>query len=308
VKSRVGVIFITHNARRHLPHCLGPVMAARLADRVLVVNSSSTDGTVEAATEMGAEVLVIPRKEFNHGATRELARKRVGTEVVVMMTPDAYPTSPDFLRTLIRPIQDGQAAAAYARQIPHDGADFLERFPREFNYPAKSQIRGLEDLKQFGSYLFFCSNSCAAWSNDALDSIGGFPTVLTNEDTFAAARLLSKGHRVAYVAESVVRHSHRYSLLQEFQRYVDTGYARELFGAKEMLDQRDEGHGKKFAGALLARLRRERPTLLPYAMAQLLLKYIGYRLGRVAVHLPVDFMRRLSTQDYYWNSIHLPRK
>jgi rhamnosyltransferase len=71
----IGVILITHNAKHHLPHCLPPLLNSSLKPRVLVVNSSSNDGTLELAQEMGAETLAIPRKQFNHGLTRELARK-----------------------------------------------------------------------------------------------------------------------------------------------------------------------------------------------------------------------------------------
>ncbi|HEY4831864.1 MAG TPA: glycosyltransferase family 2 protein, partial [Waddliaceae bacterium] len=58
---------ITHNAKHHLPCCLPPLLQSSLKPRVLVVNSSSNDGTVEQAQSLGAETLVIPRADFNHG-------------------------------------------------------------------------------------------------------------------------------------------------------------------------------------------------------------------------------------------------
>src|SRR5205823_1791055 len=114
---------------------------------------------------MGAEVLVVPRHEFNHGATRELARRALGSDIVVMITPDAKSLGPELIGNLVRPIVEGEASVAYARQVPRDGADFFEAFPRDFNYPARSELRSLADLKRLGAYTFFCSNACAAWSN-----------------------------------------------------------------------------------------------------------------------------------------------
>ena len=298
---------ITHNARRHLERCLPPIFDSPLKKRVLVVNSSSGDGTVERAQELGAEVLVVPRREFNHGATRELARKHLGTDIAVMMTPDAYATGPEFLQYLVQPLMDGTAAVSYARQIPHEGADFFERFPREFNYPAVGDVRGLEELAKFGSSLIFCSNSCAAWSNSALDEVGGFPAVLTNEEAFVLPKLFIKGHRIAYVAESVVRHSHRYDLRTEFGHYFDIGYARAGAGKGFFFGQRDEGRGSEFVAAMLRRLWREHPAAIPYAVFQSAVKYLGYRAGRVAVHFPLWLPRLLSAQDYYWTSIHCTR-
>ena len=158
----IGVAFITHRSRRHLAHCLPPILASPLAPRVLVVNSSSGDGTVEEAQRLGAEVLVIPRRAFNHGTTRELARHHLGTDIVVMMTPDAYPTDAGMLGRLVAPIVERRAALAFARQIAHPGAGFFESFPREFNYPASSHTRVLADAATYGAYVVFCSDSCAA--------------------------------------------------------------------------------------------------------------------------------------------------
>ena len=301
----IGVVFITHGARRHLPFCLPPVLNSPLKPRVLVVNSSSNDGTVELAQEMGAETLVVPRREFNHGATRELARRHLGTAIVVMMTPDAYAVSSDFLEALVRPLAEGLATVSYARQLPHEGADFFAAFAREFNYPARSELRGREDVLRRGSFTVFCSNACAAWLNAGLDEIGGFPTVLTAEDTAAASRLIATGHRIAYVAEAVVRHSHGYPLREEFRRYFDTGYARQAMGPDALFGQSDERHGRRFATALLARLARERPWAIPYAMANMAAKYLGYRVGRLGPRLPLALSQRMSGQDYFWTSPHV---
>ena len=203
-RSEIGVVVVTHAARRHLLHCLPPLLASPLRPRVLVVNSSSDDGTVELACRMGAETLVIPRRQFNHGLTRELARRHLATPIVVMLTPDAYARDIDFLDRLTLPIRLGRAAVAYGRQVPRDGAGLLERFGRAFNYPAEHQLRSLADWPAHGNYTHFCSNACAAWSNAALDSIGGFRATLVSEETIAVAELLARGQRIAYVADAVV--------------------------------------------------------------------------------------------------------
>ncbi len=117
----VGVVVVTHRAREHLRHCLPPLLRSPLRPRVLVVNSSSGDGTVEEARRLGADVMVVPRREFNHGLTRERARAALGTPVVVMLTPDAYPVDDDFLERLTAPVREGVAAVSYGRQLARPG-------------------------------------------------------------------------------------------------------------------------------------------------------------------------------------------
>jgi rhamnosyltransferase len=294
---------LTYRAKEHLPHSLPHIIASPLKPRVLVVDSSSLDGTIEMANEMGAETLVIPRCELNHGLTRERARTYLGTDITVMITPDAYPNDANMLTKLVAPIVEGSASAAYSRQVPHDGADIFEAFPRYFNYPAESHIRTIDDLHRFGVYTFFFSDSCAAYSNRALDEVGGFLPVLVAEDTIAIAQLLRRGHRVAYVADAVVKHSHRYGLKEEFRRYFDTGYVRKLHRDVLSAPETDLDRGRLFFRALSRELvKTGSPHLIPYAVLQTAVKLLGYRWGRLGPHLPVAVRRKLSGQDYYWTS------
>ncbi|MFQ5728891.1 MAG: glycosyltransferase family 2 protein [Waddliaceae bacterium] len=301
-KPSIGVVVITHNAKKHLPRCLPPFLESPLNPRVLVVNSSSADGTVETAQELGAETLVIPRQNFNHGSTRETARKHLHTDIIVMVTPDAYAADNHVLEQLVTPILHSKTAISYARQIPHDGADFFESFPRTFNYPAENHVRGIEDAGKYGIYTFFCSNSCAAYSNHALDEIGGFESVLIGEDTVAVAKLLRKGHKIAYVADAVVKHSHRYSLLQEFQRHFDTGLARKDYRYLISLGGSDTTRGTKYVREMTKYLLRKKPHLLPYAFTQTLVKWLGYKIGCHSAKAPVRLKKAFSGQDFYWAS------
>ena len=298
--NTIGIAVITHQAKQHLKQCLPPLLNSPLKPRVLVVNSSSQDGTVEEAEALGAETLVVPRNTFNHGQTREAARQFLATDIVIMITPDAYAENSSLVETLTLPLRENKASIAYARQLPHHGADFFASFSREYNYPKKGQLRGIEDMQTHGVYTFFCSNSCCAWKNEALDSIGGFSHVLLGEDTVAAAKLLRDGHKIAYVPEAMVRHSHSYSLRQEFQRHYDTGLARRQYGELFKGAGSDSKRGKAYTLALFKRIYTTRKRLLPYAAMQTTAKWTGYQLGKATVHAPTFIKRAFSSQDFYW--------
>jgi rhamnosyltransferase len=298
----IGVAFITYNAKHHLPNCLPPILNSGLKPRVLVLNASSHDGTVELAKKMGVETLTIPRFKYNHGLTREQARRHLGTDIVVMMTPDAYAVDENMLEKLVDPLRKGSASIAYARQIPHDGAGFFESFSRRFNYPEASELRRLDDLHRLGVYTFFCSNSCAAYLNSALDQIGGFTSTLFGEDTIAAAKLLRMGHAIAYAAEAVVKHSHDYTLLQEFKRSFDIGlYRKEISDLFEGAGT-DSARGRAFAKSMLKRLLKENPLLIPYGCLHLASKWTGYQLGKASTKKPAGFKKLFSSQNFYWFS------
>lgn len=299
--TKIGVAVITHRAKNHLTRCLPPLIGSPLKPKVMVVNSSSNDGTVELAEKLGAETLIIPRTEFNHGLTRERARKALGTEIVIMVTPDAYAKNIDVLEKLVAPLIQQKAELAYARQLPHLNADFWEAFPRFFNYGEKSHIRSIHEVKKFGVYTFFFSDSFGAYLNRALDEIGGFKEVLTGEDTLACAELLKKGYRVAYVAEAEVHHSHRYTIKEEFRRHFDTGLARKKYRHFIHLGGKDEKRGVEYTRALFRELlKMKKYGALPYAFIQSAVKWLGYKLGQSSTHLPISIKKMLSAQDFYW--------
>jgi rhamnosyltransferase len=297
----IGCAIMTHCAKQHLPHCLAPLLRSSLKPRILVVNSSSGDGTLEAARTHNVETLLIPRQAYNHGTSRELARQHLNTDLLVMLTPDAYLAAPESLELLLKPLLFKQAESAYARQIPHrKAANFFESFPRAFNYGETSHSRSLQDASKYGVYTFFCSNACAAYSNAALDEVGGFQPTLFGEDTLAIAQMLRKGMRVAYVAEALVHHSHAYSLKEEFLRHFDIGFARKQHAALLECGRGVNQRGWDYARQMFKRLIAEAPHLLPYACAHLAAKWTGYQIGKRSLKAPLWWKKALSSQDFYW--------
>lgn len=302
MSTSVGVLIPTYQAANHLQFCLPPLIASSCNPRILVIDSSSTDQTASIAKEYGIEVLIIPQREFNHGTTREMGRKYLKTEIVVMITQDAYASSPDMLEMLIQPLIEKKASIAYARQLPHPSASVLASFSREFNYPVQSHVRSLADKDLYGSYTFFCSNSCAAYRYEALEEIGGFTHTLFGEDTEAVAKLLHADHKIAYVAEAKVHHSHEFTLKQEFSRHFDMGFARSQL--KDLLEiaGKDKKRGQLYTKELMKRLWKNNPKLIPYATIQTILKFCGYSIGRRTAQAPVWLKQFLSGQKEYWGN------
>lgn len=299
-ETTVGCAVLTYQAEKYLRRCLDPMVRSPLKPKILVVDSSSKDKTVEIARGYGVETVVIPQTEFNHGKTREMARKALGTKIVCMFTQDAYLENEHALTQLVKPIIEKRAAVAYARQLPHQGAGFFESFHREFNYPEEGHIRSISDAKRHGAYTFFCSNSCAAYENHSLDLIGGFEDVLLGEDTVAAAKLLHRGGKIAYAPDARAYHSHDYGLWEEFKRNYDTGLARKGYSHLLKAGGSDSKRGVQYVKAMFSRLINEAPHLIPYGVLQIAAKWSGYRLGKASHNAPVWFKKAFSSQKYYW--------
>ena len=306
--SPIGIFLPTRNNEDTIGRCLSELNRQDLEQKILIIDSSSTDKTVEIARDLGAEVRIIPQIKFNHGATREEGRRLLKTRIVVMLTADAFVQDGQTIRKLIIPIVEDRAAVSYARQIPRKDADVFEAVPRLFNYPPESQVRGIEDVPKYGVYTFFCSNSCAAYRNDVLDEINGFESVLTNEDYFAVARMLQNGYKIAYAADAVVEHSHNYTISQDFKRYFDTGYVRAERNWVVKLAGQAEGRGLELFKLTVKALKIQNKFLLPRAFFVFFARWFGFRLGYFSIRIPGGINRYFSAQSLYWKSEYYLKK
>jgi len=299
----VALVIPILNAEPFLDRMIPALEAQTLRpERILVIDSSSTDNAPARFREFGAEVETIARADFDHGGTRQEAlEKLTGAEIVIFMTQDAIPAGPEALERLVAAFQDPRAGVAYGRQLPHPEATSISAHGRLFNYPPDSHVRSKSDISRYGIMTAFCSNSFSAFRRLALLDAGGFPRrLILSEDALAAAALLQDGWTNHYVAEACVFHSHNYSLVEEFQRYFDIGVMHGQNSEYLKTFGRPEGQGRRFVVSEFHYLAARAPHLVPAALLRTLSKYSGYRLGGIESHLPLSLKRRLSLHKRHW--------
>ena len=249
------------------------------------------------------EVTHISKEEFDHGRTRRAAVSECREDIFVLMTQDAVPCRKDLLSSLIAPLcRDERIGAVYARQKPKKGSSEIEKYTREYNYPAESHVRFSEDIDKYGIKTFYCSNVCAAYRKSSYAAAGGFPEkAIFNEDMIAARRILEAGYGIAYAADAEVYHSHDYSPAEQFHRNFDIGVSHadnpDTFGGII-----SEGEGirlvRKTADHLLS---SGRWYLLPELFVMSGCKYVGFLLGKNYRKLPGPVVRLCAmNKDYCW--------
>jgi len=300
--TSLGVIVPTLNAANDWSVFSAALLKNVTPDQVLIIDSSSTDGTAELAKASGFRVETISRSDFNHGATRQLGVNLFpDADILIFLTQDAELASGDAIARLCKAFDDEEVGAAYGRQLPRRGAGAIEAHARLFNYPAASQMRSANGQGTLGFKSLFFSNSFGAYRRAALQAVGGFPEdVIFGEDTVTVAHLLQHGWKVSYVADAAVRHSHVYSMSQEFRRYFDIGVLHSREAATFAPFGKASGEGKKFVKSETAFVSRRAPHLLLSAWLRTALKLFGYRLGRREQSMPLALKRRLSMSTSFW--------
>jgi rhamnosyltransferase len=270
--------------------------------RVLIMDTSSTDGTAELARSVGYEVVSVRRSEFNHGGTRQSAANLMAdVDILVYLTQDAFLANEHSIENIVAPFRDPDVGAVCGRQLPRKGAGLLESHAREFNYPAQSIIRDLKYRDRAGFKAIFASNSFSAYRACALRKVGGIPSnVIVSEETVVFARMLLNGWKTAYAGDATVYHSHDYTLTQEFRRYFDIGvlHSREKWLLEEFGNVK--GEGVRFFLSELKMLWPSRLYLVPASVMHTIVKLAGYQLGRHENKLSRTVVRSFSQQKSYW--------
>ena len=247
------------------------------------------------------EVYHLAKEEFDHGGTRDRGVRMSTADLVVCMTQDAMPADETLIEELVKPFDDPEVWAAYARQLPNEDCREVEKYTRSFNYPEQSMVKTKEDLDRLGIKTFFCSNVCAAWRREKYLELGGFVKhTIFNEDMILAGTMIKQGGKIAYCAKAKVIHSHNYSAFQQFHRNFDLAVSQtmypEVFGGI-----RSESEGVKLVKKSLSYcIKIGKPWLMIQVVTQSAGKFLGYKMGQQYRSLPMWLILRCTMSPSFW--------
>jgi rhamnosyltransferase len=230
-EPRAAVVIPVKNAGRMMSRCLDSVFAQRYEPgyEVVVVDSGSTDGTLDVLSRYPVRLFTIPPEEFNHGGTRNYGASVARGEFIVFITQDAIPAGECWLSNLLAPFDlDPDIAGCFGRHVAHDDADPIDArsMDRHFsNFGPDLRIFRLdaeheeEHRRLEWMYDFFSDNNSSlrrrVWEEHPL------PVVDMAEDQHWAKMVMRLGYAKAYVPNAVVAHSHSYSPWQWARNWYD---------------------------------------------------------------------------------------
>jgi rhamnosyltransferase len=302
----ISVIIPLYNALGYLEPLLNGLAQQTTPHELILIDSSSTDGTPEWLRERQIPFHSIPTATFNHGSTRNLGVSLAKSDYVVMLTQDALPNGSDCLEKLTKVLQaDPNVALAYGRQLPYPDATLLSQFARQTNYPTGNQRKTKADIDRLGIRACHCSNSFAVYRKSALLAAGGFPSdVILGEDVVVAAQFILAGLDIVYYGDAEVVHSHNYTVGEEFRRYFDIGAFHQQRFALLQPFLRAESEGFRYVQNEWRFLRQQhRLDLIPNQLLRTLAKYVGYRVGRIQNRLPNWVKPQISMHSSFWATV-----
>lgn len=294
----ISVLIPVKNGGEDLRRCLAGITQQEIVEgvEIVVVDSGSTDGSIDHAESVGARVLRIAADDFVHGSARNLAAREANGDLLVFTSQDAVAASPVWLASLAAAARSRpDAAGAYGRQLPHEGARPPERFFLDFLYGPRARVQRLapDDELTFETTIFSNVNSAiprAVWHEHPFGD-----QVTMSEDQEWSRRMLRAGRVLVYAPEAAVRHSHTYTLRSAFRRFYVSGVSAEHsyvegLGSRQALRRAGLRYARRELRWLLA---TGQVHWLPYTILYELTKFAGLQLGIRHARLPRALAARL---------------
>lgn len=209
----VSVVIRTLNEARHLPALLKGIReqdCPGLDIETVLVDSGSTDGTLDIAKSFGVRIVHIRKEEFSFGRSLNYGCDAAQGQALVFVSGHCIPTGTHWIRDLVAPLGKLDMAYVYGRQVGDDTSHFSERRIFSKYFPAD------DHLPQEG---FYCNNANSVLLKSVWEQFK-FDEELTGlEDMHLAKRLLAAGYRVGYVASAGVYHLHSETWAQIGRRF-----------------------------------------------------------------------------------------
>jgi glycosyltransferase involved in cell wall biosynthesis len=220
----VSIVIRLYNEEKHIAQLLEGIAHQSLKDlEIILVDSGSTDRTLEIASHYPVQVVHIQPKDFTFGYSLNQGIAHSHGDLIVIASAHVYPVYPDWVECLLAPFADLQVALTYGKQRGNSLNKFSEQQIFHHWYP---------DYSQPHQPYPFCNNANAAIRRSLWESFHYDETLSGLEDLEWAQRIMAQGYAINYVTEAEVVHIH-----EETPQAVYNRYRREAMAFKHLFPQ-----------------------------------------------------------------------
>ena len=209
--KKVSVVIRCFNEETHIEKLFQGVRHQSIQPvEIIVVDSGSTDGTLEIAAKYTDKIFHIQPEKFSFGYSLNLGISNAGGDIVIIISAHAYPVYEDWLEKMVGPFEEDDVALVYGRQYGDETSKYSERmwfkkcFPEQSNREQKSP---------------FCNNANSAIRRSLWEKYK-YDEILTGlEDIDWAKKVFSDGYRIVYQADAPIFHIHDEAPARIYNRY-----------------------------------------------------------------------------------------
>jgi GT2 family glycosyltransferase len=217
VPSGVSVLIRTRNEAGNLEVLLDELsqQTAKVPTQIVIVDTESTDGTLDIARGYGADIVRITQEEFTYPKSLNLGFEAAAYENVYSTVGHANLSNTSLLLAAQIDQHDG-TAGSFGFALPNTNATIYERlgYLGQASHMADTVAIKKPTMGVMGA-------NCAVYRRSAWQELGGFDLRYEagGEDTELARRMLAAGMRIVRDPALSVHHSHGLGLLNTMKQY-----------------------------------------------------------------------------------------
>ncbi len=223
-KPLCTIVIRAFNEEKHIGKLLTGIEKQTLQEReTVIVDSGSTDATIEIARKFDVKIVKIDSSEFSFGRSLNWGIREARGQYIVIISAHCYPVYPDWLEQLLKPFEDQRVAVSYGKQRGSDTNHFSEhQFFRTY-FP---------DISQPDQGQPYTHNANAAIRKSLWEGHPYNELITGLEDLAWSSWAKEQGYAIAYVSDAEIVHIHEETIKQVHNRY-----RREAIAMKQILPE-----------------------------------------------------------------------
>jgi rhamnosyltransferase len=231
----VSIVIPVKNEATGIRACLDSWINQTIdVEEIVVIDSGSTDGTVEICKAYPqVKLLEISGEEFNHGTTRNLAMQAVTGELTLMTVGDGKAYDKRVLERMRKHFHEDEVAGVCGLQVvPHDRdknpvewfRPCSEPLPKKFVFANANSFNALPPCQKLQAASW--DNVIAMYRTHVLRDKIPFRKVTYGEDPLWATEALQSGHALIYDPSCRVYHYHLEDTEVTYKRSITMHFLR----------------------------------------------------------------------------------
>lgn len=294
-KIETSIIIRTFNEEKHIGRLLDSILNQNYGNwEIIIVDSGSTDRTLDIAKNYPTKIVKIAPKDFSFGRSLNEGCRCAKGDYAVFASAHTYPVDNTWLHRIVSPFEDPKIGMVYGRHIGTDTSKLSEETDFRAVFGTKSKILVEE---AFGNNAN-AAIRLALWKEIPYDEF-----LSGHEDIDWAKKIQARGFYVYYKADACLVHIHQEKYSQIYNRFKREAIAyKHIFPDVEyqltravlnflLLTTKDLVYGLSSR-----KLIRKMGQIIPYRSAQFKGTYDGFKRS--------PKITEKMKQDFYYPSIN----
>ncbi len=222
MSPKCSIVVRAYNEEKFIGRLFAGITQQTMKDfEIILVDSGSTDATLNIASQFPIKVVSISSDEFTFGRSLNRGVEAAQGEFIVITSAHCYPVYPDWLEKLLAPFVDSEVAVSYGKQRGGESNQYSEHQWFRKYFPEVSIPRQGHP---------YSHNANAAIRRELWEKHRYNENITGLEDLAWSSWAMEGGYAISYVAEAEVIHPHDENSAQVYNRYH-----REAIAMKQIL-------------------------------------------------------------------------